>query len=186
MCKAIIYFDSQQRISILANQHFCTTIITSLLSFDGRVIFLEMLVNETERNARVQYPSLFEWNIILPSSSFLPMLIPLLSAHRKFLDCSSLNRQFRLYMRSDVYEIGESRLREYETRWRRKRFRSSFRCRFVIRCYPYYVLRMFVVAKKKLLSAIRLLFNLFFTYVSFISNLHAVQLISFCSTEQTI
>lgn len=53
---------------------------------------------------------MFEWNIILPFSSFLPMLVPLLSAHRKFLDWSSLNRWFRLYMRSDVYEIGASRL----------------------------------------------------------------------------
>lgn len=152
------------------------------------MIFLRVLISEIERNARVQYPSLFEWNIILPSPSFLPRLIPLLSAHRKFLDWSSLNCQFRLYMRSDVYEIGESRLCEYETRWRRKRFRSSFRCRFVIRCYPYYVLRMFVVANKFLLSlyAIRLLFNLFLIYISFISNLRAVQLISFCSKNKMI
>lgn len=97
-------------------------------------------------------------------SHFLPMLIPFLSAYRKFLDWSSLNRWFRLYMRSDVHEIAEHLGScEYETRWGRKTI--SFFVLLPFRNATLPVLRVKNVAAKKFCCLCVINVNLFLMYV---------------------
>lgn len=129
-------------------------------------------VNEAGNFFGAEYLAGIERNTILPSPSFLPPsnIVVLSVARPKKLRtglcwtadsvfiCASIDVRDRM-----------PKLREYETRWRR--FRFSFRCRFVIRCYPYYVLRMF--RGSKMTSVI-----IFWIYVNFTSNVRSSWLCS--------
>jgi len=86
---------------------------------------------------------------MLPRPSFLPILMLLLGVHREIFDWSSFNRRFRLYMRCQVHKIGclgsvNTKQGEDENDF------VLFRCRFVIQCYPDYMLKLSIMTKLRL------------------------------------